>query len=131
MDGGDGFFGMQSCPPRIAPQISFVAFDDAHEITDRVDLIGDYVCHLQARHLILNRDYYFEPIEPVGSQVVSEPRLVCHPRRINAEMSGDDLADSVVGDVLHGRSSYLGIEKTNQRIQCPENVCGMQLKTTV
>jgi hypothetical protein len=41
---------------------SITAFHEAHEIADRVNLIGDYVCHLEAGHLILYRDYHFEGV---------------------------------------------------------------------
>jgi hypothetical protein len=85
---------------------SVLAFDNLHEITDSVDLIGDYICHLKARDLILNRDYYFEPIKPVGSQIVAEARLVRHPRGIDAEMGGYDLANLAVDVALHGRPSF-------------------------
>jgi hypothetical protein len=83
-----------------------LAFDHSHEITDRVDLIGDDVSHLEACDLILYRDYYFEAIKPVGSEIVAKARLVRHPRRIDAEMGGYDLADLDVDVALHGRSSH-------------------------
>jgi hypothetical protein len=83
-----------------------LAFDRPHEITDRVDLIGDDVCHLEARDLILYRDYYFEAIKPVGSEIVAEARLVRHAHGIDAEMGGYDLADLDVDVALHGRSSF-------------------------
>jgi hypothetical protein len=40
-------------------RISVSAFDRSHEITNRLDLIGDYVCHLEARNLTIYRDYDF------------------------------------------------------------------------
>jgi hypothetical protein len=79
-----------------------LAFDDAHEIADSVDLIRNDVCHRKGRHLILNGEYYFEAIKPVGSEVVAEVRFVRHPRRIDAEMSGYDLADLAADIALHG-----------------------------
>jgi hypothetical protein len=67
--------------------------------------------HCEARHLIFYGNYYFEAIKPVGSEIVSEARLVRHARRINAEMSGYDLADLDVYLALHGRTS-----KSNQQV---------------
>ena len=78
-------------------------------ITDCVDLVGDNVCHREARYLIFYGNYYFEAIKPVGSEIVPEARLVRHARRVDAEMPGYDLADLDIDLALHGRSS-----KSNQ-----------------
>jgi hypothetical protein len=99
-----------------------LAFDRPHQITDRIDLIGDDVCHLEARDLILYRDYYFEAIKPVGSEIVAEARLVRHTRRIDTEMSGYDLADLAVYVVLHGRSSLRCRENESTHAVSPEGL---------
>jgi hypothetical protein len=90
-------------------------FDHAHEITNRVDLIRNDIRNLEARDLIFYRDYYFEAIKPVGSQIVAKARLVRHARRIDAEMPGYDLADLDADVALHGSLLALDVEKTNQR----------------
>jgi hypothetical protein len=82
----------------LSSRFSILAFDRPHEITDRVDLIGDDVCHLEARDLILNRDHYFEAIKPVGSQIVAEARLGSTPRWAAMILRLD------VDVALHGRS---------------------------
>jgi hypothetical protein len=83
-----------------------LAFDRPREVTDSVDLIGNDICHLEARDLILYRDYYFKAIKPVGSEIVAEARLVRHARGVDAEMSGYDLTNLAVDVALHGRSSF-------------------------
>jgi hypothetical protein len=85
--------------------------DHAHEITDCVDLVGDNVCHREARYLIFYGDYYFEAIKPVGSEIVLKAGVVRYARRIDAEMPGYDLADLEVDLALHGRPS-----KSNQQV---------------
>jgi hypothetical protein len=99
-----------------------VSFDRPHQITDRIDLIGDDVCHREARDLILYRDYYFEAIKPVGSEIVAEARLVRHARSIDTEMSGYDLADLAVYVDLHGRSSLRCRESESTHAVSPEGL---------
>jgi hypothetical protein len=78
-------------PPR-EPLVA--ALDDPHEITDRIDVIGYNVRQFEARNLILYRDYQFETIEPVCSEVIAKAGFVSNAFWIDAKMSGDDLADS-------------------------------------
>ena len=65
----------------MSSRFSILAVDRPHEIPDCIDLIGDDVCHLEARDLILYGDYYFEAVKPVGSEIVAEAR------RLAAEQS--------------------------------------------
>jgi hypothetical protein len=66
-------------------------------------------------YLILYRDYQFEAIEPVRSEVVAKAGFVSNAFWIDAKMSGYDLADSKIDNLLHDRASFHS-EKTNQRV---------------
>jgi hypothetical protein len=82
--------------------------DGSHEITDGVDAVGNDVGKFEARHLIFYRDYQFEAIEPVSTEVIAKTGFVSDALRIDAEMSGDDFADPVVDILLHDRISFVG-----------------------
>jgi hypothetical protein len=74
-------------------QASVTALDSPHEIADSIDVIGDDIRQFEARYLILNRDYQFEPIQPVRPEVIAKARVVSHTLRFDAEMAGYDLAN--------------------------------------
>jgi hypothetical protein len=81
------------------------SFNSAHEIANSIDLVGDDVAQLEARKPIFYRDYYFEAIKPVGSEIVAKAGLVRHAPGVDAEMTCYDFADLDVEVALHGRSS--------------------------
>jgi len=81
------------------------AFDNAHEITNSVDVVDHDLIDLDADDLIFNRNHQFETIEPVGPKVIAEARFVCQTIGINSKMSGNDLAYLDCKAVIHGGSS--------------------------
>jgi hypothetical protein len=69
------------------------AFNNAHEITDGIDMLDYDVSNLDAGYLIFNRNHEFEAIEPIGSEVVAEARFISQTICIDSEMTGNDIAN--------------------------------------
>jgi hypothetical protein len=77
-------------------------------------VIGYDIRQLEARDLILNREYQLEAIQPVRPEIIAKARLVRDAPSFDAKMSGYNFADFLIDILWHDRASFYPA-KTNQR----------------
>jgi hypothetical protein len=68
-------------------------FNAPDEICNHVHLLHVVVRDFYARELVFDRDHQFNPIEPVGPEIVSEVRVIRDPFDLDPQMLGDERAD--------------------------------------
>jgi hypothetical protein len=69
------------------------ALDVADEIADGAYLIGIVIADFHLDEPILDREHQFDPVEPVGSEIVAEVRLVRDAGNVDSELLGNEGAD--------------------------------------
>ena len=80
------------------------AFDVADQVADDIYLVDIAIGDFHVGELVLDHDHQFQPVEPVGPQIISEVRFIRDTLDVDAQMVGNDSADIVVRRALsHSR----------------------------
>ena len=72
------------------------ASDVADEIADHLDLVGIVLRELQTGESVFDHDHQFKMIQPVGSEIINEVRVVRNTFDVRVQMLGNkgpDLRD--------------------------------------
>src|SRR5215813_12086524 len=79
-----------------------LSFKDADEIADGFDPVDDIIADFNAEP-IFDHDHQFEPVEPVGPEILAEVRFIRDAFGVYPQMLGNEVADLDGNVFVHGR----------------------------
>jgi hypothetical protein len=73
--------------------MSPLSLDEADQITHSCHLIRLFLSDFHAAKLVLDGDYQFETVEPIGAEIFNQARLVRNAPQIDVELRGDEASE--------------------------------------